>query len=135
MWQQKDAETNVAAKTGVCVNQTGNDLASEKDKQEFMLGTVENEFKIKGNKNVTLYTQSDQQKRVVNLDCTKIQFKDFSSNDINTAIDTLMQDIKTQSDTCLQKATDEGSLKATVKYGSDQKYREYEILSVIWGLS
>ncbi len=120
---QGDAETNVAAKTGVCVTQTGNDLTSEKDKQEFMLGTVENVFKIKGNNNVTLYTQSDQQKKVVSLGSTKIQFKDFSSNDINTAIDTLMQDVKTQSDTCLQKATDKGSLKATVKYeSSDQKY-------------
>lgn len=88
-----------------------------------MIGEIKNRFNIKGNKTVTLYTTKDQGKSVNALDGVSVKPKDqYSSDQINHAINTLRSNVKIQSDACLQNAQG-SSLKATIQYkSSDQKY-------------
>ena len=119
----KDAETNVAAKTAQCETQTGNDKTSEQTKQEFIIGHVDQNFKIKGNSNTTVYCPESESSSLTHLDTVQITTYNTSSDTINNAINGLKQIVKVQSDACLQNAAQSGRLKATISYQSkDQKY-------------
>lgn len=120
-----DAETNVAAKTAECANQTGNDKTFEKDKQEFIIGQVPEgkEFKIKGNSNTTVYCPETVNNFVKALGSVKITTVKTNSDRVNLAIDGLKKIVKVHSDACLQNAAQSDSLRATVSYDSgDKKY-------------
>lgn len=67
-----DAQTNVAAIVGKCVNQTGNDLTN-KEEQTFILAQVDQVFKIKGQgAGAYVRTTAKDQDKVVGLGSERI---------------------------------------------------------------
>lgn len=73
-----DAETNVAAKTAKCATQTGNDLTN-KVQQTFIIGQVNDVFKIKGQGDGTKVWTTEEDK-------DKIQATGSEKVDIDTSL-------------------------------------------------
>ena len=110
-----DAETNVAAKVGTCVNQTGN-TRTNGQAQTFMIGNVKNEFKIKGKEKTTIICPKDQKDKFTALGSVKFTFQDeFSQDQIDAKIGQMI-DFASK-----QISTDNVSYE-TLEYGDNQKY-------------
>jgi len=114
-----DAQTNVAAKTATCLTQTGNDL-TKADSQEFLIGKVNQEFKVKGKQtgsDTTVVCPESEESKFVAGGNVHFKFVNRSESEIDAEIDEMINNAAAKA-----KEMSDKTPNATIEYGSDQKY-------------